>query len=285
MPLKHKKTASKTLRVASAGYTADDGRVIKEQWLQDIADTYNAETYGARCWVEHRRNVTADGPFPAIGDVESVYTQTDTINGKETLCLYATVKPLPALLSMNQAGQKIYTSIEVEPNFSNTGKAYLMGLAFTDSPASLGTEALKFNAYAVRQKDRVFSEAVETELKDSVEVAAEFVEGHPQAQPLFTLLAALIASQSAESQSSPDSPPTPVASEPPANDFAASLKSFKSDLSAQFDNRFAALEKQLADNDQQLAALTDFKQKIEATETDTVGNHDGQNSDDIVADC
>jgi hypothetical protein len=47
---------------------------------------------------------------------------------------------------MNKAGQKLYTSIEISPNFAGTNKAYLVGLAVTDSPASLGTEMLAFAA-------------------------------------------------------------------------------------------------------------------------------------------
>src|SRR3546814_16306782 len=46
---------------------------------------------------------------------------------------------------LNDAGQKVYSSIEVEPNFAGKGKAYLMGCALTDSPASIATERLKFN--------------------------------------------------------------------------------------------------------------------------------------------
>lgn len=41
---------------------------------------------------------------------------------------------------MVRAGQKVYTSMEIRPNFSNSGKCYLIGLAVTDDPASLGTE-------------------------------------------------------------------------------------------------------------------------------------------------
>ena len=37
---------------------------------------------------------------------------------------------------MNKAAQKVYTSMEIQPNFANTGKCYLVGLAVTDDPAS-----------------------------------------------------------------------------------------------------------------------------------------------------
>jgi hypothetical protein len=48
------------------------------------------------------------------------------------------------LVELKKKRQKIYHSIEVHPSFADTGKAYLMGLACTDNPASLGTEMMKF---------------------------------------------------------------------------------------------------------------------------------------------
>jgi hypothetical protein len=44
--------------------------------------------------------------------------------------------------------EKIYSSIELHPQFALNGKAYVVGLAMTDTPASLGTERLKFAAAA-----------------------------------------------------------------------------------------------------------------------------------------
>jgi hypothetical protein len=46
---------------------------------------------------------------------------------------------------LNNAGQKVYPSIEIEPNFAGKGFAYLMGCALTDSPASIATQRLQFN--------------------------------------------------------------------------------------------------------------------------------------------
>jgi len=44
--------------------------------------------------------------------------------------------------------KKLFTSREINPKFADTGKAYLLGLAATDDPASLGTEMLTFSASA-----------------------------------------------------------------------------------------------------------------------------------------
>lgn len=44
---------------------------------------------------------------------------------------------MPDLVKMTTDNkQKIYTSIEINPKFGDTGEAYLVGLAVTDSPAT-----------------------------------------------------------------------------------------------------------------------------------------------------
>ncbi len=58
--------------------------------------------------------------------------------------LFAKITPTDDLIAMNKAAQKVYTSMEIQPNFANTGKCYLVGLAVTDDPASLGTEYTEF---------------------------------------------------------------------------------------------------------------------------------------------
>lgn len=145
-----KKRTTKFTRVAVAGLTASDGRTIEPQWLRDMAATYNPKTYTARLNVEHYRNASATGPFPALGDVIALKVQEDDIEigGKteKRVALYAQIEGNETLQGYVAADQKKFTSIEVEPNFSGSGKAYLMGLAATDSPASLGTEALQFSA-------------------------------------------------------------------------------------------------------------------------------------------
>jgi hypothetical protein len=140
---------SRFFRVAVEGATTD-GRAIERQWLIDAVETYDPKTFAARVNLEHIRGVTADPPFQSLGDVLSLRTQEVqlTIGGKtETrLALFAEIEALEPLIAMNQAKQKLFTSIEINPNFAGTGKAYLVGLAVTDSPASLGTEMLQFAA-------------------------------------------------------------------------------------------------------------------------------------------
>lgn len=156
----------KWFTVATEGQTTD-GRVIERSWLDDIAATYNRATYGARIWLEHIRGILPDSPFKAYGDVLAVRVQ-DNKDGKREL--QAQLDPTPDLVAMTKARQKIYTSIEIEPNFAKSGKCGLIGVSVTDSPASLGTSILEFAAknpaahpYAARKQNpqNLFTSALE----------------------------------------------------------------------------------------------------------------------------
>lgn len=147
MSKEDKKYKSKWFRIAVAGDTTD-GREIEANWIIQMAQNYNPETYGARINVEHLRSVYPGGAFSAYGDVLALKTEKVTINGEEKDALFAQIEPTQSLIELNKQKQKVYTSIEVDTNFANKGSAYLIGLAVTDSPASLGTEMLKFAAGA-----------------------------------------------------------------------------------------------------------------------------------------
>jgi hypothetical protein len=167
-----KKFRSNWFRVAVEGATSDK-RTIKRSWLEQAAKNFNPTTYGARIWLEHFRSLLPDSPFKAYGDVTAVKTEEVEVNGQTKLALFAQIEPTADLIAMNKAKQKIYTSIEIDDSFADTGEAYIVGLAVTDSPASLGTDVLAFSAQkpeASPFKDRhysassMFTEAVETEL-------------------------------------------------------------------------------------------------------------------------
>lgn len=163
---------SKYFRVAREGDTTD-GRKIERNWIEQIASNFNREKYGARIWMEHLRSMLPDSPFKAYGDVIAVKAEEVQFDDGKKLCLFAQIEPTPELVAMNKAKQKIYTSCEISPNFANSGQAYLVGLAVTDSPASLGTEMLAFaatakeNPLAPRKQDpaNLFTEANEVTLE------------------------------------------------------------------------------------------------------------------------
>lgn len=165
-----KKTVSKWTRIAVEGATTD-GRNIERKWIQEMAEQYSPNTYGARMNCEHLRGVWPGSDFGAYGDVVALKAEEVEIGGKKKLALFAQMVPTDSLIELNKKGQKVYTSIEVNPEFADTGKAYLVGLAITDSPASLGTEMLQFSAQhgtlanRKQDKDNLFTAAEETAIE------------------------------------------------------------------------------------------------------------------------
>ncbi|KWK75352.1 GPO family capsid scaffolding protein [Burkholderia ubonensis] len=156
---------TKFFRVAVEGATVD-GREIKREWLTQMAKNYNQELYGARLNIEHIKGwapLSNTNPFGAYGDVIALNASEigdGPLKGK--MALYAQIDPTDDLVALSKKRQKIYTSIEINPDFADIGEAYLVGLAATDDPASLGTEALQF---AARRSNNLFSAACETSIE------------------------------------------------------------------------------------------------------------------------
>jgi len=126
-------------RVATSGPTVD-GREILPQELRDIAETYTPAKYTAVIWCDHERWPGSHGTVFAVRLVE----EGEDLE-PDQIALEAQLKPNDRLLYLNDQGQKLFSSIEITPNFAGSGKAYLTGLAVTDSPASLGTQELYFS--------------------------------------------------------------------------------------------------------------------------------------------
>ncbi|NBB57493.1 GPO family capsid scaffolding protein [Pantoea vagans] len=186
---------AKRFRIAVEGATTD-GRVISRDWISQMAKNYNPEMYGARINMEHIRGYAADSTFRRFGDVTAVEAEEigdGPLKGK--LALFGWINPTPELVELTKARQKIYTSIEVNPEFADTGEAYLVGLAVTDDPASLGTEILSFSATA-----RVNPLASRKQDKGNLFTAAEetVIEFEEVAEPSPSLLARISAMFSAK---------------------------------------------------------------------------------------
>lgn len=195
MASKTDKKRSQFFRVAVEGATTD-GRVIERQQIVEMAETYDPEVYGARIWMEHYRSALPDSPFRAYGDVVAVKAEEVEIAGKKKMALFAQVDPTADLVDMvNVRKQKVFTSIEIAPEFADSGKAYLYGLGVTDSPASIGTNMLAFSAKNPEDspfKDRkqapgnLFSEAAETEI-----TFADVEQSEARQGPVAALLSSL----------------------------------------------------------------------------------------------
>lgn len=136
------------LCIATSGQ-AVDGRTIEPQWLIDAAETYSRDTYTALIWPHHPQYEYAEREFTCnLGEVDAL--KTETVDG--VVKLYAQLIPNRFLIYANEDGQKLFTSAEFMGDFAGSGREYLMGLAVTDIPASLGTEKLKFKL-AGEEKD------------------------------------------------------------------------------------------------------------------------------------
>lgn len=128
-------------RVAVSGPTAD-GREITVQELRDCAETYKPSRYTAVIWSEHER---WPGSHGTVFSTRLLDENDDPELEPGQVALEAQLKPNDKLLSLNDQGEKLFSSVEITPNFANSGRFYLTGLAVTDSPASLGTQELYFS--------------------------------------------------------------------------------------------------------------------------------------------
>ena len=186
------KRVVKRFRVAREGQTVD-GRSLSQQQIIDMSETYDPVEYTARINCEHMSGrwsgLNSNYDVGALGDIIKVDHQMETFkqNGVDVqlMCLYATLSVLPDLVEANKQGKKIFTSIEFYPKFADTDRAYLVGLAVTDQPASRGIEPLKFN----RNADALCTDPNDQELilmtKDKTNPAADntTTEDQPKQQP------------------------------------------------------------------------------------------------------
>ncbi|EAN4326542.1 GPO family capsid scaffolding protein [Salmonella enterica subsp. enterica serovar Oslo] len=175
------KPARKKFRVAVSGSTID-GREISGELLKAAAKNYDPTVYGARVNVEHIKSIFPNSELCAMGDVTALNAEDITegpLAGR--VALNAEIEPTDRMKKLTDEGKKIYSSIELYPDALD-GKPYIMGLAMTDTPASLGTERLKF---AAQQREQVmkfsnqhteapmFTEAMEAEIIELAEQRSE----------------------------------------------------------------------------------------------------------------
>jgi hypothetical protein len=248
-------TKSQLFRVFVEGETISDGRKIDASMIDQCVETFDLKTYTPRINIEHIAGYSPEPPFNGYGDVIAVEARDDefTIAGKaeKRRALYAQVDANPQLVKLGKADQKPFPSIELTPSYAGTGKFGLVGLAFTDTPASIGTERLKFSSRAPGTLFAHGAEAVaiafEAAPTDTGGVADAIVSG-------FSRVAAMFKPQAPE--------PKPEPKQEPAND-----NDKMADAITALGTTFAAAIKPLADG--HIALQTEFatlKGKLEATE-------------------
>lgn len=143
---------SKFFRCFVEGNTISDGRTITAEMIDEIVATFDRDTYTPRINVEHVKGYSPEPPFNGYGDVIAVKAQVDdiTIAGKveKRKALYAQVEANDQLQALVKADQKPFPSLELTPAYAGIQKVGLIGLAFTDSPASIATQKLSFSRTA-----------------------------------------------------------------------------------------------------------------------------------------
>ncbi|HAT3712319.1 TPA: phage capsid protein [Serratia marcescens] len=122
--------------IATEGETVD-GREIPASWLTEMAETYDTALYTALIWPEHERYWGNSGEV-----LELKAEATDAGLTK----LYARLCPTDDLIYSNRRNQLLFASIEPVENFRGSGKTYLKGLGVTNTPASIGTDRMRFAA-------------------------------------------------------------------------------------------------------------------------------------------
>ncbi len=123
-----KKKVTAWLRFGRSGDTID-GRVIKDTDIQQAAESYDPNFYTALIWPDHNR-------WYNFGKVVAVRAEKNDEGGWD---LFGQIEANDIYKSINAAGQKIFTSMELFPDFRKSGKTYLSGLGATDNPASVAT--------------------------------------------------------------------------------------------------------------------------------------------------
>lgn len=253
---------TKPFLLATAGATVD-GRVIDAEMLNQMAEGYDPKVYGARLNIEHVRGIGAQSPFRAYGDVLELSTaDVDvTIHGKteRRRGLFGVLDVTEEAQQLNGASQKVYPSIEIEPNFAGSGKAYLMGVALTDSPASVATDRLQFN------RARPGALTLSADAPDQA-FAIEFPEAGgdtgsqtflSQLGGMFDAFAGKLTGGAKPAEPKPEAKPE---GEPAALDFAQ-LRTLLEGMGNQFAAQITALDAKIAD------AVDGFAVKVKALET------------------
>ena len=207
-----KNTTQTDWRIIGVSGDTIDGREISAEQLTEMAEDYNPKVYGARINIEHGWWYWDDGDTGGLGDVIALKTEAWEQDPKKT-ALLAKFSVYPAMQNLWDAGRKIYTSMEIHSNFANTKRAYLTGLAITDTPASLGTTAnFSYAQQHADNKGKAFSEY--REFSHNQQANPPFTPS-PESPSMNTEL------QAENPQPSPANQPSPAAPTQPENHASA----------------------------------------------------------------
>ena len=187
---------------ATEGATVD-GRTISKEWITQMAASYSVDEYTALIWPEHFRSSWGPSEGKNWGTVDEVKAAKQ--GGK--LRLFVKVTANDYLLAANKDGQKLFMSIEPNPDYKSEGRCYLQGLAVTDSPASSGTSRLKFSI-GDNEADHEYSQLEALTHSDFITTNSEPVTPNSKQAKAQSLMAQLFSLFSSDQQPADQEPST-----------------------------------------------------------------------------
>lgn len=248
------KTPTTDWRIIGVSGDTVDGRTISADALRQMAESYDPAVYGARINLEHMSFLFPDYAG-GYGDVVELKAAPWPQDAAKT-ALYARLAVQPALQELWQSGKKIYTSMEIADNFAKTGKAYLVGLAITDTPASLGTTAnysrAALQATAQATTFSTYTESHTMTQPDPQNTPAHDVQTGQQteqiAEGIFSRLLALFKKTDAQPENPPATPtaPTPDLLPDDTTDYRAEYQA-AAELIQKLTDKITAVENQYSE--------------------------------------
>lgn len=187
---------------ATEGATVD-GRIISKEWINQMAASYSVDEYTALIWPEHFRSSWGPTEGKNWGQVDEVKAAKK--DGK--LRLFVKITANDYLLAANKDGQKLFMSIEPNPDYKSEGRCYLQGLAVTDSPASSGTSRLKFSI-GDNEADHEYSQLEALTHSDFITTNSEPVTPNSKQAKAQSLMAQLFSLFSSDQQPADQEPST-----------------------------------------------------------------------------
>lgn len=179
---------------ATEGATVD-GRTISKEWITQMAASYSVDEYTALIWPEHFRSSWGPSEGKNWGTVDEVKAAKQ--GGK--LRLFVKITANDYLLAANKDGQKLFMSIEPNPDYKSEGRCYLQGLAVTDSPASSGTSRLKFSI-GDNEADHEYSQLETLQHSDFITINSEPTTPNSKQAKAQSLMAQLFSLFSSDQQ-------------------------------------------------------------------------------------
>lgn len=172
------------IAIATSGpvpHGATDGRFVRKEWLEDMAEVYNARVFAAHIRPDHN-------DFWSGGTVAKLKVEPSRIPElKDEITLYAILSPGDELVRANANGYYTFPSIEVGENYRNTGKFFLQSLGAVDDPGASGIDEFKFsradNASATFYPGAKFNIADALEVDDSIADRLKAIFSKPLTPP------------------------------------------------------------------------------------------------------